>query len=421
MAVIDIFLNKLQVLINAADNVKVQKAINRNSCLEIENVLYSNKITGEVSYEDLLTLKKEDLRTIFKAMFGDNFESEYNKFMSKRAIILEFRNVSLVHVNAFEPKEYSSAMDYVSIFSERLNVFIKNNKSDIKYGNSELYKKYLNMFRGSKLVTPVTNFDEFDELLLSMKFNDKEQSDIKYYIGIGNIDLLLPQDTNEISVLNKYEVILKNKYEKYKDIISLLKKENFNLNDFDDKLSDISNRLSLDKDDLRQAMCTILLGKKIAEYKDVSNKDDMPKNIKTEYLDNLKNELDKVIDKSRNKAVEEEKTEEVPRGEEVDVLDEVDKIIESEKALIDSINFDDLNSYLLDGIEEQSESTIGYRLASIITALYSESEKVKNFIDTPSVYNTCINSIKDYLYAYHKLKEEQKSYLLKKNKEARKG
>ena len=55
MAVIDTFLNKLQRLINVADSVKTNKAINRNASLEIENVLYANGITGEVSYDDLLT------------------------------------------------------------------------------------------------------------------------------------------------------------------------------------------------------------------------------------------------------------------------------------------------------------------------------------------------------------------------------
>ena len=64
MAVIDTFLNKLQRLINVADSVKTNKAINRNASLEIENVLYANGITGEVSYDDLLTLKKSDVRTI---------------------------------------------------------------------------------------------------------------------------------------------------------------------------------------------------------------------------------------------------------------------------------------------------------------------------------------------------------------------
>ena len=48
MAVIDTFLNKLQRLINVADSVKTNKAINRNASLEIENVLYANGITGEV-------------------------------------------------------------------------------------------------------------------------------------------------------------------------------------------------------------------------------------------------------------------------------------------------------------------------------------------------------------------------------------
>ena len=64
MSVIDTFLNKLQRLINVADSVKTNKAINRNASLEIENVLYANGITGEVSYDDLLTLKKNDVRTI---------------------------------------------------------------------------------------------------------------------------------------------------------------------------------------------------------------------------------------------------------------------------------------------------------------------------------------------------------------------
>ena len=61
MAVIDTFLNKLQRLINVADSVKTNKAINRNASLEIENVLYANGITGEVSYDDLLTLNDHNL------------------------------------------------------------------------------------------------------------------------------------------------------------------------------------------------------------------------------------------------------------------------------------------------------------------------------------------------------------------------
>lgn len=416
MAVIDTFLNKLQRLINVADSVKTNKAINRNASLEIENVLYANGITGEVSYDDLLTLKKSDVRTIFKAMYSEKFESEYNRFMSKRAIIDEFRNISLSHVGAFEPKEYSGAMDYITDFANKLNEFLSSNKADDNFIGNDLYKKYLNMFRGNKLVVPVTDFDEFDSLLDSMKFSDKESGDIKMFVGLGNIELLLPDDKNELTVLNKYEIILKNKYSKYKDTIVLLKDESFSLDTFDESLDRIKGRLNVNSDDVRQAMCCVLLGKKISEYKDVSAKKDMPANIKEEYLNSLEEELDKIIVKSREQPSkkEEPKDEVKPEISRDPILDEVENIISSEKALIDSVNFDDLNMYLFEGIKEQSEETIGYRIVSVITALYSEMEKLNNFTDTPSVYNACLNNIKDYVDAYHKLKEEQKSYLVKK-------
>lgn len=416
MAVIDTFLNKLQRLINVADSVKTNKAINRNASLEIENVLYANGITGEVSYDDLLTLKKSDVRTIFKAMYSEKFESEYNRFMSKRAIIDEFRNISLSHVGAFEPKEYSGAMDYITDFANKLNEFLSSNKADDNFIGNDLYKKYFNMFRGNKLVVPVTDFDEFDSLLDSMKFSDKESGDIKMFVGLGNIELLLPDDKNELTVLNKYEIILKNKYSKYKDTIVLLKDESFSLDTFDESLDRIKGRLNVNSDDVRQAMCCVLLGKKISEYKDVSAKKDMPANIKEEYLKSLEEELDKITVKSREQPSkkEEPKDEVKPEIGKDPILDEVENIISSEKALIDSVNFDDLNMYLFEGIKEQSEETIGYRIVSVITALYSEMEKLNNFTDTPSVYNACLNNIKDYVDAYHKLKEEQKSYLVKK-------
>lgn len=416
MAVIDTFLNKLQRLINVADSVKTNKAINRNACLEIENVLYANGITGEVSYDNLLTLKKSDVRTIFKAMYSEKFESEYNRFMSKRAIIDEFRNISLSHVGAFEPKEYSGAMDYISDFANKLNEFLSSNKAnDVSIGN-DLYKKYLNMFRGNKLVVPVTDFDEFDSLLDSMKFSDKESGDIKMFVGLGNIELLLPDDKDELTVLNKYEIILKNKYSKYKDTIVLLKDESFSLDTFDESLDRIKGRLNVNSDDVRQAMCCVLLGKKISEYKDVSAKKDMPANIKEEYLSSLEEELDKITIKSREQSSKKEETKDAVKPEisRDPILDEVENIISSEKTLIDSVNFDDLNMYLFEGIKEQSEETIGYRIVSVITALYSEMEKLNNFTDTPSVYNACLNNIKEYVDAYHKLKEEQKSYLVKK-------
>lgn len=416
MAVIDTFLNKLQRLINVADSVKTNKAINRNACLEIENVLYANGITGEVSYDNLLTLKKSDVRTIFKAMYSEKFESEYNRFMSKRAIIDEFRNISLSHVGAFEPKEYSGAMDYISDFANKLNEFLSSNKAnDVSIGN-DLYKKYLNMFRGDKLVVPVTDFDEFDSLLDSMKFSDKESGDIKMFVGLGNIELLLPDDKDELTVLNKYEIILKNKYSKYKDTIVLLKDESFSLDTFDESLDRIKGRLNVNYDDVRQAMCCVLLGKKISEYKDVSAKKDMPANIKEEYLSSLEEELDKITIKSREQSSKKEETKDAVKPEisRDPILDEVENIISSEKTLIDSVNFDDLNMYLFEGIKEQSEETIGYRIVSVITALYSEMEKLNNFTDTPSVYNACLNNIKEYVDAYHKLKEEQKSYLVKK-------
>ena len=416
MAVIDTFLNKLQRLINVADSVKTNKAINRNASLEIENVLYANEITGEVSYDDLLTLKKSDVRTIFKAMYSEKFESEYNRFMSKRAIIDEFRNISLSHVGAFEPKEYSGAMDYISDFANKLNEFLSSNKAnDVSIGN-DLYKKYLNMFRGNKLVVPVTDFDEFDSLLDSMKFSAKESGDIKMFVGLGNIELLLPDDKDELTVLNKYEIILKNKYSKYKDTIVLLKDESFSLDTFDESLDRIKGRLNVNSDDVRQAMCCVLLGKKISEYKDVSAKKGMPTNIKEEYLSSLEEELDRITIKSREQSSKKEETKDAVKPEisRDPILDEVENIISSEKTLIDSVNFDDLNMYLFEGIKEQSEETIGYRIVSVITALYSEMEKLNNFTDTPSVYNACLNNIKEYVDAYHKLKEEQKSYLVKK-------
>lgn len=415
MAVIDTFLNKLQKLINAADSVKTSKAINRNASLEIENVFYSNGITGTLDYDALLELKKNDVRAIFKAMFDDKCESEYNRFMSKRAIIAEFRNISLSHVGAFEPKEYSSAMDYVSNVANQINDFVKKNKTDADFAKSDLYKKYLNMFRGTKLVVPVTDFDEFDALLDSMKFSNKEAGDIKLFVGISNIELLKPDDKNELSPLNKYEIIVKNKYSKYKNIILMLKDESFSYKEFDKDVQRINDKLNVDMSDLKQAMCCILLGKKINEYKDVFQKNDMPSSIKIDYLQSLLQELDAIVDKSREDVVETKPIETVlENNNDNTVLDEVTQIIDSEKKLIDSVDFDDLNSYLFEGAEEQSEATIDYRIISVVTALYSEKEKLNNFVDTPSVYNTCLKNIKDYIDAYHKLKEEQKTYLAKK-------
>ena len=366
MAVIDTFLNKLQRLINVADSVKTNKAINRNASLEIENVLYANGITGEVSYDDLLTLKKNDVRTIFKAMYSEKFESEYNRFMSKRAIIDEFRNISLSHVGAFEPKEYSGAMDYISDFANKLNEFLSSNKAnDVSIGN-DLYKKYLNMFRGNKLVVPVTDFDEFDSLLDSMKFSDKESGDIKMFVGLGNIELLLPDDKDELTVLNKYEIILKNKYSKYKDTIVLLKGESFSLDTFDESLDRIKGRLNVNYDDVRQAMCCVLLGKKISEYKDVSAKKDMPANIKKEYLSSLEEELDKITIKSREQSSKEEET-------------KVNEMAETLKALCKNLDNNNMKVELRKNALECKEA-LEKLTKSIKTTSQSDNNKKMNAI-----------------------------------------
>ncbi len=400
MEIIDLFLNALQTNISSSSSKIIDYENTRNSKMQIKNILYTHEILNdEIKLEDLVSFSDAEIETLFGALDSEKKDILFKTYNVYKPLFEMYQKIKNKFEGDFEAPQYNEASKWLNDIVYKINRYLKiNNAPSDDFINSlkernALYTKYYSLFNGNVLVKPVDDFQEFNDLLDELNFNDNEKYEIKKFIGIGHIKLLTKkQDDNK--ELDKYKVIIKSKKEKYQETYELLSKEE-GLDIDNANINDLTNKYNKDENEIRQSLTIIFMEDVIDKVK--NNKLDLNSAIL---------ELDNILEFSRKNREEVETEKIVVNSEEQEIINEANEILNNEKDLINSINDEEFSKYLAQSINTEGEESIKYQIVSLLLALHGELEKYNNIKDIDKLKDMVVNNIKDYIEAYKTLKSK---------------
>lgn len=145
--------------------------------------------------EDLVLLSKEEFAQILDA-FNFNDKEEKMKIFFNASVSLKV-NQKLTSDGEIEVKMSEDVNNYVKWLDEQIN-FIKEYLKDFNENNKEyynslkisdnLYKKYVSYFKNNKLVKPIYDIEEFNEVIKKSGIITSEKWQLLKYVGEKNIE-----------------------------------------------------------------------------------------------------------------------------------------------------------------------------------------------------------------------------------------
>lgn len=182
--------------------------------------------------EDLVLLSKEDFAKILSVFKFDNADEKIKIFFNASvAIKVNQQLVSdgEVEVNNDNIEKYIDWLnEQISYIKEYISDFNKNNK---EYYNSlkisdALYRKYLSFFKNDKLIKPIYNIQEFNEVIKKSGIITSEKWQLLKYVGEKNLEFYKKEEVNkkdmieysDDDIINFVETILA----KEKDLLNII-------------------------------------------------------------------------------------------------------------------------------------------------------------------------------------------------------
>ena len=394
-------------LLNALTNVEksIGDPINdaqtrKNEILEIKNILFN--YNNEITEKNILEFKDEDIKRILELYSHDNNEL-YKQYKIYKNIVVSYEEINNKYKNIDAPQVESAkkwfkklAFDitkYMQNVTDTTDEYIKTLKE-----KNVLPRKYLNMFKNEKLIEPILSISEFNELINEMFFDLKKRIKIKSEIAKMNAEIMFLDDQEESAAaleLEKYKNLVENVKSKHQKVYDELNEENLTADEVKDKTDELSKKYKLDEKTLQDVIKAVLLNKEL-NNENVSLE-------KLEEIYNLKLELTK----------EENKKSDL---EDASIISEVNQILEKEKRLINKTNEKEFDIYLAQSIDSNDEKAISYKIVSVLTALYSECEKLKNSKGLKLTHDNAVGNIRQYIDAYNVLHETLEKVLNEKMK-----
>ena len=281
---------------------KMDKINQVKNMLTLKTLKDINDITGE----DLILLSKEEFLNVLESFKFDDIDEKMKIFFNASVQIkVKHRLISDGEIEANNNVDsYTKWLDeQVKYIKEYINDFNENNK---EYYNSlkisdRLYKKYTEYFKNDKLVKPIYNIEEFNEVIKKSGIITSDKWQLLKYVGEKNIDFQKKNEANKNEVIEytDEEIIsfVENILDREKDLINSITDDMINKSmeilDYDEET--IEEKKITDKDIVRYQKVPILdtLNKMYKETKL------MLKNEKDEYAfkieKNLKN-LNELVD-----------------------------------------------------------------------------------------------------------------------------
>lgn len=177
---------------------------------EVKNMLTLKtlKDIDSLKGEDLVLLNKEDFEMILDVFKMEEKSEKMKIFFNASVVIKVYQKLisdgEVVVNNQDEVNNYIKWLDeQVKIIKEYIVDFNQNNK---EYYNSlkisdNLYKKYLGYFKNDKLIKPIYDIEEFNEVIKKSGIITSDKWQLLKYVGEKNIDFAKKNEANKNEVI----------------------------------------------------------------------------------------------------------------------------------------------------------------------------------------------------------------------------
>lgn len=410
MKAVSVFLEELQKRIDSTALQTIDFENKKNTLLEIDNIILKYGLNKRnISADDLLKIASvsiDDLYLIIDFIYGNNTD--------------EIKDIAIRNINNIRNNGNHGSYVYLEQIAGRITQDLSSClKRDKEYIDSqremiELPKRVLELFDNGSLKRPIYDYSDIDKLSLGL--SSKERGELKEELYIESFNLVAHQMSKDDKLfIDKYESVIKNKKEKYKDIYDVLTDVSVEVSLINQKAKEISKDKKFDYNDVRQVLFIKVLEDDLKKYQELLLSLGVRDGVYDNLL-NLKSEMEEVLSLSRKKEVVTDSKEEdfSDKSREFDeVINKAKEIISSEKELIDSVKPEDLQKFLIDSVTSDDKDN-KYKIVSILMELSREVngalDKVKLFDGHPddSVLSSFINNINKYIETYEVLKGDKK-------------
>lgn len=410
MKAVSVFLEELQKRIDSTALQTIDFENKKNTLLEIDNIILKYGLNKRnISADDLLKIASvsiDDLYLIIDFIYGNNTD--------------EIKDIAIRNINNIRNNGNHGSYVYLEQIAGRITQDLSSClKRDKEYIDSqremiELPKRVLELFDNDSLKRPIYDYSDIDKLSLGL--SSKERGELKEELYIESFNLVAHQMSKDDKLfIDKYESVIKNKKEKYKDIYDVLTDVSVEVSLINQKAKEISRSKKFDYNDVRQVLFIKVLEDDLKKYQELLLSLGVRDGVYDNLL-NLKSEMEEVLALSRKKEVVTDSKEEdfSDKSREFDeVINKAKEIISSEKELIDSVKPEDLQKFLIDSVTSDDKDN-KYKIVSILMELSREVngalDKVKLFDGHPDdgVLSSFINNINKYIETYEVLKGDKK-------------
>lgn len=191
---------------------KMDKINGVKSMLTIKTLKDIDSLKGE----DLVLLNKEEFAQILDVFKFDDKEEKMKIFFNASVVIKVYQK--LISDGEIEVSNKEEVDSYISWLNEQIKI-IKEYISDFNENNKEyynslkisdnLYKKYLDHFKNNKLIKPIYDIEEFNEVIKKSGIITSDKWQLLKYVGEKNIDFHKKSESNknEVIVYTDEEII----------------------------------------------------------------------------------------------------------------------------------------------------------------------------------------------------------------------
>lgn len=242
------------------------------------------KDIDDLKGEDLALLDKDDFMKILEVFNFDDKEEKMKIFFNATVNIkVNQKLVSDGEINVSNKEKIATYINWldeqIKYIKEYIKDFNNNNKeyyNSLKISNN-LYKKYVSYFKNNKLIKPIYDIEEFNEVLKKSGIITSEKWQILEYIGEKNIDFARKSEADkkkevieysDEEILSFVESILIREKNLISNITNDILKTSLEILDYDDEKLE---KMNLNQDSLVQYQKVPILDTMNKMYKETIN------------------------------------------------------------------------------------------------------------------------------------------------------
>lgn len=210
---INSFITELSKKIDTVDEQLKDFQSKMDKINDVKNMLTLKtlKDIDDLKGEDLALLDKDDFMKILEVFNFDEKEEKMKIFFNASVSIKV--NQKLVSDGEIDVDNKEQVSTYVNWLNEQIK-YIKEYIKDFNNNNKEyynslkisdtLYKKYISYFKNDKLIKPIYDIEEFNEVLKKSGIITSEKWQILEYIGEKNIDFARKSEADKKNDIIEY-------------------------------------------------------------------------------------------------------------------------------------------------------------------------------------------------------------------------